>query len=122
MPDFVETPDFLNTSSLLRQHSKSREVFKPDNSEHRKSLQNFIKTGNWGDVKFFCEAPYTDVPTTVLMAFASFELKTKRNTLAEQTAFLSKKNLSGFIIEDEDDHKTRIDNTNMMTLQKVQQQ
>lgn len=93
MPDFVQTQDFLSNSTALRQHLASRVVFNPLNDEHIKSLKEFIRTGNWGDVRFFAEAPYTDVPTSVLMKFASQVLGESRNTLAQQSAHLSSKNL-----------------------------
>lgn len=70
MPAFVETSDFLNTSTALRQASFNRTFFDPKNGDHIRSLHKFLETGNWGNVQFYCEAPYTDVPMTVLRKFA----------------------------------------------------
>lgn len=75
MPSFVEVPALLNGSFVLRQSQVRRESFDPTNAEHLKSLRKFLETGSWGEVQFFCEPPYTDVPMSVLAKFALHNLK-----------------------------------------------
>lgn len=67
--------DFMYRSSILRQHGQARTYFDPANKLHCASLKVYLETGSWGDVQFFPEYPYTDVPTTVLAKFAKFRLK-----------------------------------------------
>lgn len=86
MPDFVETPDFLNNSTSLRKAGAHRMFFDPSLQSHLDSFDQFLKTGNWGEIHFFCESPYSDVPMTVLMKFAMYEQNVKREPLAERTA------------------------------------
>lgn len=83
MPDFVESHDFLNNSTILRRASVNRQHFDPANAEHIESLKAFIRTGNWGTVQFYCEFPFTDVPMTVLMKYTSYLLNVKRMTTGE---------------------------------------
>ena len=85
MPDFVDTSDFLAKSTILTGVIR-RENFDPSNPRHLESLQSFIRTGEWGSVQFFCEQPFSDVPMTVLMKYASYNLGIKRETLAERQA------------------------------------
>jgi hypothetical protein len=93
MPDFCESHDFLNASTALRRAGSNRVFFNPEDQQHIDSLKVFLQTGNWGKFSFFCEAPYTDVPTTVLMQFAQYELSVKRETPAETQARLATKTL-----------------------------
>ena len=86
MPDFCETPDFLATSTVLRKVQSRREMFNPENADHLKSLANFVKTGEWGTVSFFCETPFSDVPMTVLMKFAGSQLHVSRETTDQRFA------------------------------------
>ena len=83
MPDFVDPSDYLSRSTILRNVSSHRVAFDPTNPEHCKSLKKFLETGNWGNVMFYPEYPYTDVPTYVLAKFAAHHLKAKRKTSAE---------------------------------------
>lgn len=99
MPDFVETPDFLNNSSSLRKHSIERTNFDPNHIAHIASLRKFIETGNWGDIQFFCESPYTDVPTTVLMKYCSYQLNVQRFSLSQQSEYLANKKLETYKVE-----------------------
>lgn len=91
MPDFADTSDVLNLSTALRRHSVNRVVFNPEDQQHVDSLKAFLRTGNWGDFQFYCESPYTDVPMTVLMAFAQYELNVTRETTAERNARVAAK-------------------------------
>jgi len=86
MPDFVDTSDFLNKSTILRRASVNRQNFDPSNKEHLDSLKSFISTGNWGDVQFYCEYPFTDVPMTVLVKFARSRLEAHSQTDEEMLA------------------------------------
>lgn len=47
-----------------------REVFDPKNRAHLESYEIFLKTGNWGEVKFHIEYPYVSVVETVMRKFA----------------------------------------------------
>lgn len=86
MPDFVEAPDFLYNSTILKRASVNRQHFDPTNVEHLESLKVFINTGNWGKVQFFVEYPFSDVPMTVLMKFAGHALDARRRTAEEALA------------------------------------
>lgn len=57
--------DTLNTSSILRGRVIRREYFDPTNKKHKASLKKFVNTGSWGEIQFFPEAPYVNVPDTV---------------------------------------------------------
>lgn len=93
MPEFRDSSDFLNTSTSLRRANPNREFFNPENGLHVDSLKHFLRTGNWGQFQFYCEAPYTDVPMTVLMLFAQHELNVTRETPAETAARLKQLNI-----------------------------
>lgn len=86
MPDFVSTNDFLSGSSVLRTGLVKREHFNPLNEDHLVSLKHFIRTGNWGDIQFYCEQPFSDVPMTVLMKYAGHLLAVQRETAGERMA------------------------------------
>lgn len=86
MPHFLNADDVLAKSSILRQAHVRREFFDPTNQAHLSSLEHFVRTGNWGDVQFYCEHPFTDVPMTVLMKFAGHGLSTVRETVEERNA------------------------------------
>lgn len=85
MPDFSDTSDCLNLSSALRNGNISRVPFDPSLESHLESFRVFLRTGNWGDVQFYCEHPYTDVPMTVLMKHALYNEGITRETLAERS-------------------------------------
>lgn len=93
MPDFIENLDFLNASTALRQAGSHRVFFNPENQQHVDSLQHYLRTGNWGRFQFFCEAPFTNVPMTVLSIFAQYELGVQRETPAETAERLASMNL-----------------------------
>ena len=83
MPEFRDHSDFLNKSTTLRKAGSARTFFDPKNDDHVESLKTFVRTGNWGSASFFCEAPYTDVPMTVLMKFTEYTLSVQRETALE---------------------------------------
>lgn len=60
---------------LSRTKLVNREVFDPKNKEHIKSFKCFVDTGNWGDIQFFEEAPFTTVPDTVTHKYLKMSLK-----------------------------------------------
>ena len=70
-----------------------RETFDPKNRKHLKSLETFLRTGSWGDVSFYVEAPFTDVPATVLTKFAMSKLNVEAETASERVARMALKNL-----------------------------
>jgi hypothetical protein len=94
MPYFADTSDVLNLSTALRRHSVNRVLFDPSLETHLDSMRAFLRTGNWGDVQFYCETPYTDVPMTVLMKFAMYQEGVQRETLAERQARFATMNLA----------------------------
>lgn len=91
MPDFAETPDFLNKSTILSRACATRQYFDPMNVQHLESLQHFIRTGNWGDVQFFREFPFSDVPMTVLMKYAGHLLNATRETDIERASRIAQR-------------------------------
>lgn len=82
MPNFLEVQDVLNRSTVLRTVAGNRTDFDANNPVHLDSLKKFIQTGVWGDVTFYCEYPFTDVPMTVLIKYAGHMLGTERETAA----------------------------------------
>jgi hypothetical protein len=63
------------TNNILRQAKLvRREIFDPANPLHLESFKIFLATGNWGAVQFQPEAPYTEVPMTVVMKYAQYTL------------------------------------------------
>lgn len=67
--------DMLGKSGLLRKSTLvKREDFDPTNIDHLKSLRCYVETGNWGDVQFYIELPYTTVPETVMRKMVSHTL------------------------------------------------
>jgi hypothetical protein len=84
-------PHVLNKPLIVR------EVFDPTSREHVLSFDVFLKTGNWGDVQFYPELPYVEVPMTVLMKFAEYHRDVQRESAADRVARIgSKKNLVVF--------------------------
>lgn len=89
MPYFTDTSDCLNLSTLLRRQSVNRVFFDPSLQSHLDSLDVFLRTGNWGEVQFYCEHPYIDVPMTVLMKFARYQQRIKRESGQERALRVS---------------------------------
>jgi hypothetical protein len=71
MPDFISFPDARLQSRILKDHQIKREIFDPSKRAHRESLNQYLKTGNWGDIQFYVENPYATVPETVLRKMAA---------------------------------------------------
>lgn len=70
-PNLVVPTDLDPTSQTRKRAGLvRREMFDPLNKEHLTSYKNFLITGNWGVVQFFCESPYITVPETVHVKFA----------------------------------------------------
>lgn len=74
---------------LRRAHLVKREIFDPTNKEHVESFKIFLRTGNWGDVQFWPEVPYTEAPATVMAKYARFVLNVKAQTDEERVAALA---------------------------------
>ncbi len=78
MPDFMSFPDSRLQSRILQDNQIRREHFDPSKKAHRESLDEFLKTGNWGKIHFFVEMPYATVPETVLRKMASEAIRRMR--------------------------------------------
>lgn len=99
---------------ILKQVFIERVYFDPSNAAHVESFKCFISTGNWGDIQFYPELPYIEVPITVLMKFALHQLNTKRETEEERVLRHSKKNLVPWgPIETRKEQRRRLEVTNI---------
>lgn len=78
---------------LQRTVHVKREKFDPTNAAHLESLTAYLRTGNWGDIQFYPELPFIEVPITVLTKFAAHHLKAVPETIMERDARLATKNL-----------------------------
>lgn len=76
---------------VLKQPLIDRQKFDPTNDSHMLSFSIFMRTGNWGDIQFFSELPYNEVPMTVLMKYAEFMSGIKRETVAERNERIGNK-------------------------------
>lgn len=112
MPDFADSSDVLNLSTALRRHTVNRVSFDPSLQSHLDSFDVFLRTGNWGDIQFYCEHPYTDVPMTVLMKFAMYEQSVQRETRAEQLERLAGMSLATPVVESAEQKQKRLQDTN----------
>ena len=99
----------LNTAASLRAPLVKREIFDPVNPHHLASLDVFLKTGNWGNVQFFAELPFVEVPITVLTKYALWCRAVQPETATERAARMAAKNLVVPTRESKEDHKTRLD-------------
>lgn len=86
MPTFTDAPDFLSKSTVLARLTATRQLFDPTNEAHLESLKTFVRTGEWGATRFYCEQPFIDVPMTVLMKFAGHHLSTSRESADDRAA------------------------------------
>lgn len=55
---------------LRRARLVNREIFDPTNEAHIESFKIFLRAGNWGDIQFYPEVPYTEAPATVMAKFS----------------------------------------------------
>lgn len=79
-------------SDILRQaRLVSREVFDPTNPTHMESFKTFLRTGNWGEVQFWPELPYVEVPMTVMMKFILHTLQLQPESPQERVARIASK-------------------------------
>jgi len=65
----------LMTSNTLRKAVIMREFFDPVNPTHIQSAKQFLETGKWGKMQFFVEAPFTNVPDTVMRKLANHAIQ-----------------------------------------------
>jgi hypothetical protein len=79
-------PSILNRAQLV-----NRQLFDPTNEAHLISLKNYLRTGNWGDVQFFAELPFVEVPITVLTKYAQHLLDVVPETVREKDARMNEK-------------------------------
>lgn len=100
----------LNSSAILATSMVVRETFDPANPKHLESLDVFLSTGSWGEVKFHFEYPYHDVVTTVLMKFARHERQIRQETPIEREHRLAvKPNLVRTVkFESAEEHQARL--------------
>lgn len=77
--------------NLLKKPFVNRQTFDPTNQTHIESFEYFIQTGNWGDVQFFAELPYNEVPATVMMKFCEHTLGVQRETQTDRSHRISKR-------------------------------
>lgn len=73
----AHSADMLGQSGILRNARIERVEFDPLDGDHRDSLREFLDTGNWGKIQFYPEAPYLNVPETVLRKLAHWALENK---------------------------------------------
>lgn len=102
----------LNTAASLRKPLVEREFFNPADERHLASLDVFLKTGNWGDIQFYPELPFIEVPVTVLTKFAMYARGVAPETMSEQTERLAKKTLSPVRFETKEDRVARLARSN----------
>ena len=76
---------------ILKQPLINRQKFDPTNDSHLASFEVFMRTGNWGDIQFFTELPYNEVPMTVLMKYAEHMSGVSRESVAERNARIDAK-------------------------------
>lgn len=72
------------SSILNRAHLVNRQIFDPANEQHVDSLRHYLRTGNWGDIQFYEEVPFVEVPATVLTKYAQHMLSVTRETQQER--------------------------------------
>lgn len=72
------------SSILNRAHLINRQIFDPANQQHIDSLRHYLRTGNWGDIQFYEEVPFVEVPATVLTKYAEYMLGVTRETQQER--------------------------------------
>lgn len=102
----------LNTAASLRKSLVEREFFNPEDPRHLASLDVFLKTGNWGDIQFYPELPFIEVPVTVLTKFAMHARNVQPETVAEQTKRMSSKTLTPLKFESKEDRAARLARSN----------
>lgn len=98
----------LTTATSLRRPIVERQLFDPTNPDHLESLDTYLRTGNWGEVQFFAELPYVEVPITVLMKFAMYERGVSAETEAERQVRFATKNLVQRVEESRRERRTRL--------------
>lgn len=74
---------------ILARGGVNRVTFDPSNPKHQKSLRSYLKDGNWGDIQFFSEEPFMNVPATVMHKFCLYALR----ELAKDRAVAKKKDV-----------------------------
>jgi hypothetical protein len=80
--------DVLQQANVVR-----REVFNPKLKRHVDSLKAFLSTGSWGDVKFYPELPYIEVPMSVMVKYLRYSLKVDVETAAAMAERMAAKNV-----------------------------
>ena len=96
MPDFIDMPDFMAKSTVLRRHGRLRAFFDPRNKKHIASLKNYLSTGSWIQ-QFFPEDPFADVPMTVFRKYVGHLLGVNVTTTQKIVAAELLNNLTNLI-------------------------
>jgi hypothetical protein len=60
-------------------------IFNPANIEHRKAVEQFLRTGTWGsiNVHFLLETPYYDLPAMISAKLTNFYLNREFNSFKD---------------------------------------
>jgi len=60
-------------------------IFDAANVEHRKSVEQFLRTGTWGriDVNFLLETPYYDLPAMISAKLSEYYLNREFNNVKD---------------------------------------
>lgn len=83
--------DILRRARLI-----NREIFDPTNAAHIESFKIFLRTGNWGDVQFYPEVPYTEAPATVMAKYSRHILDVEVETAVERSDRLAARGVLQF--------------------------
>lgn len=81
-------PSVLNRAQLI-----NRQIFNPADESHVNSLKEYLRTGNWGDVQFYAELPFVEVPITVITKYAQHQLSVTPETTQEKDARMNAKRI-----------------------------
>ena len=74
---------------LRRARLVNREIFDPTNEAHIESFKIFLRTGNWGEIQFYPEVPYTEAPATVMAKYSRHVLGIVPETAVERSERLA---------------------------------
>jgi hypothetical protein len=78
---------------LNRVTKVDRQIFDPANEKHVTSLAEYLRTGNWGEIQFYPELPFVEVPISVLTKFARYQLNVIEESAEEKVVRYDKMNV-----------------------------
>lgn len=100
---------------LRRARLVNREIFDPTNEAHIESFKIFLRTGNWGDIQFYPEVPYTEAPATVMAKYSRHVLGVTVETVVERADRLAARGIKSIgPSETTAAHTARIDHANSL--------